>query len=353
MKISITTASYFLFSFGFLSQVVYTAYYSTSETKKILELNKSPYVEKKANNYKIALHLHSDEVFYTPERHTVKDIIDSYSKFNYDLISISDYNQITQINEENKLISYEWGRSFRKRHVLIVGVNEILPSNFFIHAFLENIQLVINEAALRGGFISISHPDLYGAFSKEDLNYLQNYHAIEVFTPFGDKTETWDFLLTHKGQVYCMSSDDLHYFPESIIQELNQPLWKDFLQYVMFQRDRESEAFLRYIVVRANDKRASEIKNSLLQGDYFCIKKFNRNTHDLEIPEITILKDKIQVKYKKPFLRLHFISNNGRIVNEVQNSSVAEYPFDPKDQYVRIEVLSLEGILLSNPIYLK
>lgn len=195
--------------------------------------------------------------------------------------------------------------------------------------------MAISQAVKANAFITVNHPNLYGAFSKEDLLELQNYHALEVFSSYGDNTQKWDYLLTNKRQVYCSSTDDLHYLPETITKELKQSLWKNFLQHIMLQRNRESEAFLRYIVVNAKNKTPNEIKTSLLNGNYFCIKKFNRNTKDIEIPELIVKENFLQLKTKYPFLHLSFIVNNGRIAKEYKNSKIAEYQLQADDKYVR------------------
>lgn len=354
MKVSLSLIAYLVLGVSFLQQLGYILYYQDNSKETFVQLNSNPYSERKSNFYKVAIHLHSDEVFYTPERPSVNDIITSYSKHGYDLISISDYNQITYpLNQENYLISYEWGRNFRKRHILVVGTEIIPPSGFVISSFLPNVQMAINQVARENAFISINHPDLYEAFSKEDLLELKNYHAIEVFSPFGDKTEKWDYLLTNKGQVYCSSVDDLHYFHESLTRELKQSFWKNILQHVMFQRNRESEAFLRYIVINANNKTPNEIKTSLLNGNYFCIKKFNRILKDIQIPELVVKENFIQLKTNHPFLHVSFIVNEGRIAKEYKNTSTAEYQFQTKDKYVRILMITLEGMLLTNAMFLK
>ncbi len=344
----------FFYTFLFLAfnQFSYTFRYYQSSSFRTQEY-KNPYSTIEKHTYKKAsFHLHSDEVFYTPERHSTRDIIDVYKQNGYDIISISDYNQITIPSsiQENTLSAYEWGSCIRKRHLLALGINEIAPNNFFI-SFLGNIQFAINFIKQKGGYVVINHPKLYSAFSIEDLMKLWNYDAIEVLSPFGDIIEFWDTLLSNGKRVHCMASDDLHYLPESYTKNLNQSFFKNLIQNLFLQRGREGEALLRYVVLSAQNTDSESILNALKSGDFYCVKKFYRTSPDPKVPKIFFQNNKIVVRSEEKFFRLEFIGKNGTVLKSILDSQTAEYELKPDDIYGRVTIYSLSGVILSNPMF--
>ncbi len=350
------TKLFLYLSFLFFSiQSIYTInYWHTIKQSYFSGEYQNPYSNLKNASYKKAsFHLHSDEVFFTPERHSAKDIIDTYKKYGYEILSISDYNKITipDLIKESTLPAYEWGSCLRKRHLLILGVEELAPAKLFISSFLENVQFTIDFVKKRNGYVVINHPHLYSAFSVEDLLKLSNYDAIEVLSPFGDIPETWDKLLSKGKKIHCAASDDLHYLPESITKNLNQSTFKNFLQHIFLQRDREGEALTRYLLVYTPEFTKASILDNLRKGNFYCVKKFHRESADPIVPEIHFIKNKLFIKSTEKFLKLDIIGKDGNILYSNSRKNFTEYVIKPNDMYARVVIYSLNGIIFSNPMF--
>lgn len=62
---------------------------------------------------KISLHAHSDEVWFTPERHTVAEIQSEYKREGFSNIAITDYGQISETENPNYIRGLEWGQNLK------------------------------------------------------------------------------------------------------------------------------------------------------------------------------------------------------------------------------------------------
>jgi hypothetical protein len=345
---------YLAFLFLFIQSFYTINYWQSTKQSYFSQVYTNPYSNLKNGSYKKAsFHLHSDEVFFTPERHSTKDIIDTYKRYGYEILSISDYNRITipDTLREISLPAYEWGSCLRKRHILILGIEELAPSKLFFSSFLENVQFAISFAKKRDAYVVVNHPHLYSAFSLEDLFKLYDYDAIEVLSPFGDIPETWDKLLSGGKKIHCAASDDLHYFPESITKNFNQSSFKNFIQHIFLQRNREGEALTRYLLVYTSELTKTNILNSLREGNFYCVKKFYRESPDPSIPEIHFSKNKLFIKSSQKFLKLDLIGKNGNLLYTSSEKNFIEYEVKPEDMYARVIIYSLSGIIFSNPVF--
>ncbi len=338
-----------------LIQFVYIFSY-WDEKKRDKESFTNPYLKKDYKySLKTALHLHSDEVLFSPQRHSIKDILNTYKEFNYDLISISDYNFISTYEDKVNLYlpSYEWGMNFRKRHMLVIGERNTAPSYFILSSFLPNVQYVINDVKTKLTYVVINHPYLYSAFSLEDLLELKNYDAIEIFSPNGDLVSLWDDLLSKNKRVHCMADDDLHFFPEEVTQKLEQNWIKKMIQYILLQRHREGESLKRYILINSDEYDSKQILHQLQTGNFFCGVKFKREFPDMPKPSLFYDGKKIEFHSESEFHLVRAIGMNGSKIKELNKTN--EFTFEiPKDYtgYIRFEFVDYSGILYSNPIWI-
>ncbi|WP_411821931.1 phosphoesterase [Leptospira sp. 'Mane'] len=301
---------------------------------------------------KVSLHIHSDEVSYTPERHTIEEIDSVYQQNGFSLISFSDYDRVTKSKLYSFLPGYEWGQNVKKRHALSVGSEIQVPDYFPVYASRENIAWTFEQMRKNGGYVVIAHPKLHSSFSKEDLEQIPHYQGIEVLTPYGDDSKILDHLLSKGRNVHCMASDDLHYFSEETIRSFSEPFWKDVLQKIMFVRGKEGESLLRYISTGNNRNQPDLVKADLNDGAFFCVKKFFQGAGDPGLPDIRIIgKDKIKVSSNERYMEVRWIGDGGKIKKIDPDTSLSEYELEAEDTYIRLEITSLTGKILSNAIY--
>ncbi|TGL69836.1 phosphoesterase [Leptospira jelokensis] len=303
------------------------------------------------NGEKISLHTHSDEVWFTPERHTVSEIISEYKKEGFSNLAITDYGQISDTDDKTYIRGFEWGQNVKKRHILAIGIKKAFYDFFPIYASRENLNWVMDRMKKLGGYVILPHPKLNDSYSKEEMLSIEGFQAVEVYSPYGDDSKILDSLLSTGKNVHCMASDDLHYFPETTVKQFDQPVWKDLIQTLGNQRGRKGESFLRYIVTSDGVREETSVLQALHSGSFYCVKKFFQGASDPKVPLIQVNADhQIQVTSKERYLEIRFIGKKGEVLQVNPDTNSAKYQILESDPYVRVEVIALTGSILSNAI---
>ncbi|MCW7481117.1 phosphoesterase [Leptospira kanakyensis] len=330
--------------------------------RKSIDLPTSPFQGTKLTNpyqnwkgegqEKISLHAHSDEVWFTPERHTISEIQSEYKREGFSNVAITDYGQVTEKENSDYIRGFEWGQNIKKRHLLSIGIKKSFYDYFPVYASRENLNWVMDRMKKLGGYVIIPHPKLFDSFSKEEMSSIGGFQAIEVYSPFGDDTKILDTLLSQGRNVHCMASDDLHYFPETSIKSFDQPTWKNIIQTLGNQRGRKGESFLRYIVTAEGKRDQTSVLDSLQSGSFYCVKKFFQGAEDPKVPRIQVNQNNtVELNSKERYLEIRFIGQMGEVLQVNPDTNQASYEFKEKDSYVRLEMIALTGSVLSNAIY--
>ncbi len=302
---------------------------------------------------KVALHIHSDRIWYTPERHSKQDIESVYRNNGFSVLSFTDYDQIQEdASDETELSGFEWGRNLRKRHAIVIGGKKTTSDLFPIYARRDNVSWTFGEMQETGGYVIIAHPKLNDSFTREDLVQIQNYNAVEVYSPFGDDSKILNTLLSKGREVHCMASDDLHYLPESITKSLGQPWWKDLLQTILLQRGREGESMRRYIATASGETNPKSVRKDLGAGSFYCVKKYFREAEDPNLPNMKIdTNGFVKLDSKERYLEIRWIGKDGAMKKIDPDTNVSFYQFSNEDPYIRVEIIALTGSILSNAIF--
>ncbi len=346
-----------LVGIGFVIQLVTILSFTKKKEERSFgfsgKLWKNPYGSNLSNPYseKIALHTHSNEVYFTPERHTIEEIYETYKSFGFSNVAITDYGQISKSDRYDHLTGFEWGQNVKKRHILALGGDYSFSDYFPFYARFENINWVIQKMKDSNAFVILPHPKLNNVYTKKDVMEIDGFHAIEVYSPFGDDPKILDTVLSQGRLVHCMANDDLHYFPEEKVKNFSQPFWKDWIQTLGHQRGRKGESGMRYVAMESGVHSQSAVLQNLFQGNYFCVKKFFREATDPSPPKILIQKDTLVVRGDERYLEIRVIGKAGEILHSSPDTNLASYNLKPEDEYIRLEIIALTGSILSNAIY--
>jgi hypothetical protein len=302
---------------------------------------------------KIALHIHSNEVWYTPERQSLKDLTKSYQRNGFEWISISDYNLVTDYRNWNAktFLSYEWSSSLLKRHFLFVGVKTAILDPFYFFSTRENIQWIIDQHRKRDAFIVSNHPTLYDSMPIEFLANLSGVHAVEIFSPFGDDPKIMDKLLEHRKPIFAMAADDLHYLPLEESRLNHESDLIEFWKKISFVYGREGQAFQRFILMPNFIDSEEQIYQALCQGNYVSVRKFDRRTEDFSLRYVKFENNTLEIAFNEKVNEIRFITSSSEPTLIVRNVSSAKYNIKEKDSYVRAEIIDWNGILTTNPVY--
>ncbi|WCL50330.1 hypothetical protein [Leptospira sp. GIMC2001] len=315
----------------------------------------NPYYVNKGKWNKVAIHIHSDRVWYTPERQSVEDLVMSYKRNGFDWISLSDYGQVTDVREffANSYDSYELGSNMLKRHFLVLNSKKIIMDPFIFFSSTENLQWILDQFKGSKPFVIVNHPKLYNSFSIDLLKELQGYDAVEVFTPYGDDSTILDELLTAGHPVFGIASDDLHYLPLEESNLNHESFKQKFWKYISFVYGREGEAFQRFLYVLMDGDSESSLMKSLCEGRFVFVKKFLKSSNDFNIKNIIFENHTLTVEMPENVREIHFFTGLGKPVLSEFHKSKSSYTMKPNDDYVRVEIRDWLGMFGTNPVYRK
>ncbi|TGK04223.1 phosphoesterase [Leptospira langatensis] len=302
---------------------------------------------------KTAIHLHTNEIWYTPLRNSSEEILEIYRNFGYKILAFTDYGKITKPNSSDPVLisGYEWGRNLKKRHLTILGPEKVESDFFPLYSSLDNIQWEINVQKEKGSFVVVNHPTLYNGFTLSELERLSGYDAIEVLSPYGDIFKYWDELLSQGIHSFCMSGDDLHYLPKAEYVKITSKTHglREKLTLLFAEK---GEALTRYILLNTDSYEQDDILKALKSGNYACVRKLKRNLDDPKLKSF-YLKNGNEVHFEfedTPFF-VEFIGVDGQVLHSLVNQKAGFYKAKPKDFYVRIQALLPTGTVFSNPFY--
>ena len=172
----------------------------------------NPYNDFSLNTLKANFHTHSKSGNNSVNNPNEKEKVYRHYKNNgYDIASISDYQKITQDQTSpNYIPVYEHGYNLRKSHQLVINSKKVSFFDFSIIQTYHTRQQVINKLKLTEGLIVLAHPDLWGGYKVEDMNYLKGYDFIEVFSNYKVSANIWDAALTSGYPAWLLADDDCH-----------------------------------------------------------------------------------------------------------------------------------------------
>ncbi len=313
----------------------------------------SPYRQGKKSWKKIALHLHSNQVFFSQFRHTPEEIYRGYkSAGDYSGIVITDYMRITSVKDLQgwSLPGYEWGCNPKKKHMLNLGSETVIEDPFPLFSGLENIQWVLHRMKEKNTFTVMNHPELNGALDAVSAAKLSGFNAIEVLSVFGTSVHILDSVLSAGRISFAMATDDLHYFSDSIAESIKSPSYKNaFQKYTRFAKE-NGETMKRYIQVDADELNESALFENLCSGNYISVEKPHAAMPDTEVLQLDYNDGIIAVRLKSRG-SISFVGFRGKVLKEETDTVEAEYEVQKSDPYVRVSIVHNGNLVLSNPFF--
>ncbi len=264
-----------------------------------------------------------------------------YTYFNYDVISISNYQSIDKFESKNKWFVpvYEHGYQYYKNHHLVINAKKVSWLDYFFRQTLNNKQFVIDHLKKDTSVIlTMVHPYLRKAYSFNDLKYLTNYDCLEIANSKHLCTSYYDTILSAGHPVFLMADDDAH-----DLTKINDACHS----FNMINSDLLKDSILH------------SIKTGRLVAVNFNISSYKTNEEKksglLNLPEITsvtLKDDTLNVNLNKLIKTIKFIGQNGAEKQKITNAATGSYFFNKQDTYIRTEIECIDGtIYFLNPVF--
>lgn len=288
-------------------------------------------------------HLHSNAwSFLTDGRKNDKDtILDRYKTLGYDLVSLSDYQKISKLNNEKISIisSYEHGFNLRKTHQLSLGVDRVTWKDYFFYQNINHKQDMIYALKENCKVLSINHPRMNNSYTAEDLKYLRGYNLIEAMNHLRFSIDLWDTVLSSGIPAFIIANDDCH----DIYNPTLFGMCCTFIQDDTHNPDS--------ILNNLKSGQAYGVELAFPSEDILLRAKYQENLpklHRIELQSDTLMR----VITNRPARVVYFIGQNGIKLDSVFDTDKAEYRIKEKDSYIRTEIFFEDYTrLLLNPLF--
>jgi hypothetical protein len=287
----------------------------------------NPYKDFSQSTLKANFHAHSK-----PGRNSINNpnetdkVYEHYKNNGYDIISLSDYQKISEDRTSpNYIPVYEHGYNLRKSHQLVINSQKVSFFDFSIIQTYNTRQQVINKLKLRDGLIVLAHPDLWGGYTEEDMNYLKGYDFIEVVSNYKVSANIWDAALTSGYPAWLLADDDCH--------DINRP----------------SQSFNNWTRISSLSPIKEEVISAMKRGCHYGVRNLKHNETN-RLDSCVVNGNELRVYLKNRADKITFISDNGSTRKAVTDVAAASYLIAKNDSYVRVEARSGDELIYLNPV---
>lgn len=267
-------------------------------------------------------------------------VYEIYGKIGYTAIGISDYQKINKygIRFDSYIPVYEHGYGVKKNHQVLLGSRKVLWRDYPFGQNINHKQHILNLLRKNNDLVYIAHPYFVHGYAPDDMRLLTNYDGIEVLNGFRISIDHWDAALSSGKYVTILSDDDAHDISNldevgrfSTMISAAKP--KGELMVLSLQRGNSFGADLARPPGETLGEKAERIKNlPVLQN-------------------VDLNNDTLFVKVSKQASEIRFVGQEGKVLKTTNNRSSASYMFEPKDSYIRVEIIFPDQVrYLLNPL---
>lgn len=263
----------------------------------------------------------------------------SLSKFNYDIVTFSNHNELTThpFDTALQVNVYEHGYNLFKYHKLVFGCKSVNHFDHLLPFIASQKQFQINYLSHDADIIQINHPLRTKFITSGQLRKLSGYQLMELDSGRSTENSYWDDALSAGHYSFGVANDDLHYPDRS-----------------------------KCIAVRCNflctpSGRYEDIKHTLLDGAYYSMRipdygngnwkvKYEKNKQLPSITNIGLNDSIIYLSLSVAADSIKFIGQDHRTLAMICNTDTTSYTMKETDPYARIIAYFPQGeVIYSNP----
>lgn len=159
------------------------------------------------------LHAHTSSwLGLTNGKGDASDVYGGYDSMGYAFHAISEYQKISRYGDTSSayISAYEHGFNIPKAHHLVLGSASVVWKDYLFPQTLSNKQHLLDRLCEPGNAVVINHPAMRTGFTPADLEFLDNYDALEVLNSYKVAFDYWDSALSGGKMVSIVGNDDTH-----------------------------------------------------------------------------------------------------------------------------------------------
>ena len=273
-----------------------------------------------------------NECEYTPQQ-----TLDAYVPYGYDIITISNHNEITS-HPVSDSRAYEHGYNIAKFHKLVFGAEKVWAFDNLFPIFPFQKQFQLDMLAKQSDFVVLNHPLRTHTMTNSQLAKIGGYRIIELDSGKSTENEYWDAALSAGRYSFGVANDDLHY------------------------PDRSYAIAMRSNMLCTQGVGYNDIRRTLLDGCFYAMRtpdygsgdwaiKAERNNSIPTIGNIGLTDcGEIYLKLSEKADSIKVIGQNHTILAVANDTDSLGYAMRPTDSYGRFTAYFADGeVIYTNP----
>lgn len=256
---------------------------------------------------------------------TAEETFNKYRDFGYDIVGISNHNEITPNPDAKQDIGiYEHGYNLRNFHKLVIGTESVNRFDALYPISASQAQYQLDMLANGCSVLQLNHPSRSALLDSARLTKIGGYNIMELsgFNAYLENKH-WDWALSAGRYSFALLNDDLHY------------------------PDRTNKFALRCSYLGTKEATSEEIIATLKSGCFYSVRVPDYGNGDWEIKRaknqsiptiknIGLHDDVIYLKLSETPEQIRIIGENHTLLARVINSDTISYRMRACDPYARI-----------------
>ena len=266
---------------------------------------------------------------------TAEETVNKYLDFGYDIIGISNHNEITPNPDSKQDIGiYEHGYNLRNFHKLVIGTKHVNRFDALYPISASQAQYQLDMLSDECRVLQLNHPSRSALLDSARLTKIGGYDIMELsgFNAYLENKH-WDWALSAGRYSFALLNDDLHY------------------------PDRSNKFALRCSYLNAKECSSEEIISTLKSGCFYSVRipdygngdwevKRERNHTLPTIENIGLEEDVIYMKLSDTPEQIRVIGENHTLLARVIESDTISYRMRACDPYARIVVSYPDSLII-------
>lgn len=266
---------------------------------------------------------------------TAEEIVAQYRDFGYDIVGISNHNEITPNPDSAQDIGiYEHGYNLRNFHKLAIGTERVNRFDALYPIFASQAQQQLDMLADECAVLELNHPSRSSLLDSACLAKIGGYDIMELsgVTAYLENKH-WDWALSAGRYSFALLNDDLHY------------------------PDRSSRFAIRCSYLGAKDTSAKEIIATLHSGNFYSVRvpdygkgdwaiKREKNNEIPTIKNIGTQGDTIYLRLSHTPEQIRVIGEGHTLLKRVMASDTIAYCMRACDPYARFVVSYPDSLII-------
>ena len=266
---------------------------------------------------------------------TAEETVSKYRDFGYDIVGISNHNEITPHPDSKQDIGiYEHGYNLRNFHKLVIGTERVNRFDALYPISASQAQYQLDMLATECRILQLNHPSRSALLDSARLTKIGGYDIMELsgFNAYLENKH-WDWALSAGRYSFALLNDDLHY------------------------PDRSNKFALRCSYLNAKECSSEEIISTLKSGCFYSVRvpdygngdwavKLENNRDIPTIENIGVEEDVIYMKLSKIPEQIRVIGENHTLLTRVVDSDTISYRMRACDPYARIVISYPDSLII-------